>query len=220
MAMRSPVFRPRPRRRRSGVRSPPHPLGDWMDDPRTLRVFPQDAYSDQSGPHDYTRAVLREAAASVAASRVSEPLVPSTVSSTRTFQSRCLRITCPCGETVRVDEGSMPEQTIGETLQGMHEHEEALPEESLKFVARDHRLALHVSVIKGSMDLAYRYCRFPTQNEDLKVIQILGMRAFNACAASLKLALSGYGQVAASTSTGMALSSPCLRRDTATATQS
>ena len=47
------------------------------------------------------------------------------------------------------------------------------------------------------MDLAYRYRQFPTQNEDLKVIQILGMRAFNAFAASLKLALSGYGQVSA-----------------------
>ena len=35
-----------------------HPLGDWTYDTRRLVVFPQDAYPDHSGPHDYTRAVL------------------------------------------------------------------------------------------------------------------------------------------------------------------
>ena len=35
-----------------------HLLGDWTDDARALVVFPQDAYPDQAGVHDYTRAVL------------------------------------------------------------------------------------------------------------------------------------------------------------------
>ena len=35
-----------------------HALGDWTDNPRELLVFPQDAYPDHAGPHDYTRAVL------------------------------------------------------------------------------------------------------------------------------------------------------------------
>ena len=35
-----------------------HPLGDWTDDARKLVVFPQDAYPEHAGPHDYTRAVL------------------------------------------------------------------------------------------------------------------------------------------------------------------
>ena len=35
-----------------------HPLGDWTDDARKLVAFPQDAYPDHAGPHDYTRAVL------------------------------------------------------------------------------------------------------------------------------------------------------------------
>ena len=35
-----------------------HPLGDWTDDARQLVVFPQDAYPEHAGPHDYTRAVL------------------------------------------------------------------------------------------------------------------------------------------------------------------
>lgn len=34
-----------------------HPLGDWTD-ARRLVVFPQDAYPENTGPHDYTRAVL------------------------------------------------------------------------------------------------------------------------------------------------------------------
>ena len=36
-----------------------HALGDWTDDVRELVVFPQDAYPENAGPHDYTRAVLR-----------------------------------------------------------------------------------------------------------------------------------------------------------------
>ena len=35
-----------------------HPLGDWTDDTAELVVFPQDAYPENTGAHDYTRAVL------------------------------------------------------------------------------------------------------------------------------------------------------------------
>ena len=35
-----------------------HPLGDWTDDAGALVVFPQDAYPEYAGRHDYTRAVL------------------------------------------------------------------------------------------------------------------------------------------------------------------
>ena len=35
-----------------------HRLGDCTDDARQLVAFPQDAYPDHSGPHDYPRAVL------------------------------------------------------------------------------------------------------------------------------------------------------------------
>ena len=36
-----------------------HPLGDWTHDPRELVVFPQDAYPEHAGAHDYTRAAPR-----------------------------------------------------------------------------------------------------------------------------------------------------------------
>ena len=35
-----------------------HFLGDWTDDAAELVVFPQDAYPENTGPHDYTRAML------------------------------------------------------------------------------------------------------------------------------------------------------------------
>lgn len=44
------------------------------------------------------------------------------------------------------------------------------------------------------MNLGDLLRQFSTDDEDLKVIQILGMRIFNAFGASLKLALSGYAQ--------------------------
>jgi hypothetical protein len=44
------------------------------------------------------------------------------------------------------------------------------------------------------MDLADVLRQFETADEDLKVIQLLGMRTFNAFGASVKLALSGYSQ--------------------------
>ncbi len=44
------------------------------------------------------------------------------------------------------------------------------------------------------MDVADVFRQFPTNDEDLKVAQLLGMRTFNALGSSLKLALSGYNQ--------------------------
>ena len=65
---------------------------------------------------------------------------------------------------------------------------------ALDLVAADGRLALHVRVVESAMDLADLLRQAPTEDEDMKVIQILGMRTFNAFGASLKLALSGYTQ--------------------------
>ena len=44
------------------------------------------------------------------------------------------------------------------------------------------------------MNLANQFRNFPTDDEDLKAIQMLGMRTFTAFGLSLKAALSGYGQ--------------------------
>jgi hypothetical protein len=65
--------------------------------------------------------------------------------------------------------------------------------ESIEII-RDNDLVLHLIVVELAMDLADVLRKFPTDDEDLKVAQILGMRTFNAFASSLKLALSGYMQ--------------------------
>lgn len=61
-------------------------------------------------------------------------------------------------------------------------------------IAVDARLQMHLAVVECAMDLADVFRQFDTNDENLKVIQILGMRTFNALGSSLKLALSGYGQ--------------------------
>ena len=61
-------------------------------------------------------------------------------------------------------------------------------------IAGDPRLQLHLAVTEAAMELAEALRQLETSNEDLKVVQMLGMRTFNAFAASLKLALAGYHQ--------------------------
>ena len=81
-----------------------------------------------------------------------------------------------------------------ENLFTLHTHEEALRRKAYEFVEPDSQLELHLVVIEAAIDLADLLRKYPTEDEDMKVIQILGMRIFNAFGASLKLALSGYGQ--------------------------
>lgn len=83
---------------------------------------------------------------------------------------------------------------IPEKLRGLHAGEEVLRAKAIEMIAADARLALHLEMIEHAMDLADLLRKFDTPDEDLKVVQVLGMRMFNAFAAALKLALSGYGQ--------------------------
>ena len=88
----------------------------------------------------------------------------------------------------------MSEQAIPDNLRSLHRQEEFLRERALELVAADGRLALHVRVVENAMDLADLLRQVSIEDENLKVIQVLGMRTFNAFGASLKLALSGYSQ--------------------------
>ncbi len=93
-------------------------------------------------------------------------------------------------------EGCKAEET---NISRLHDEEENLRKRALEFVASHSRLQLHISVIHNAMDLADLFRQFPTDDEDVKLIQVLGMRTFNAFGASLKLALSGYWQNSALT---------------------
>jgi hypothetical protein len=79
-------------------------------------------------------------------------------------------------------------------LASLHRGEEMLRGKACEIVERDERLQLHLVVVERSMDLADRLRQFETEDEDLRLLQLLGMRTFNALGASLKLALSGYSQ--------------------------
>lgn len=79
-------------------------------------------------------------------------------------------------------------------LQSLHSQEEQLRGKALELVGQDRNLRLHVTVVEQAMNLGDLLRQYPTDDEDLKVIKMLGMRMFNAFGASLKLALSGYVQ--------------------------
>jgi hypothetical protein len=65
-------------------------------------------------------------------------------------------------------------------LAGLHGGEEQLREKALDIVEGDQRLQLHLAAVEAAMDLADVFRQLETSDEDLKVIQILGMRTFNA----------------------------------------
>ena len=88
----------------------------------------------------------------------------------------------------------MSQHVLPENLRSLHRQEEFLRERALELVAPDVRLVLHVRVVENAMDLADLLRQIPTEDEDMKVIQMLGMRTFNAFGASFKLAFSGYSQ--------------------------
>ena len=88
----------------------------------------------------------------------------------------------------------MSEHAIPDNLRSLHDQEECLRQRALDLVAADARLLLHLRVVENAMDLADLLRQVPTEDEDMKTIQVLGMRTFNALGASLKLALCGYSQ--------------------------
>lgn len=79
-------------------------------------------------------------------------------------------------------------------LQSLHSVEEQLHGVSVRLIEQYEDFRLHIASVECAMDLCDVLRQFPTDDEDLKVIQILGMRMFNAFGSSLKLALSGYAQ--------------------------
>lgn len=84
--------------------------------------------------------------------------------------------------------------TLPENLDSLHGQEEQLRAKAVKLVAQDANLGVHLVVTEHAMNVCDMLRQFQTEDENLKVIQVLGMRMFNAFGACLKLALSGYIQ--------------------------
>lgn len=91
---------------------------------------------------------------------------------------------------------AMIDRTDGfpKNFESLHAGEEQLRQKALEIVRADTHLQLHIAIVEAAMDLTDLFRQLDTENEDLKVVQLLGMRCFNAFGASLKLALSGYHQ--------------------------
>jgi hypothetical protein len=83
---------------------------------------------------------------------------------------------------------------LPENFISLHNAEEQLRAKSLACIAADKDMLLHLHIIEAAMDICDVLRQLQTDDENLKVIQVLGMRMFNAFASSMKLIKSGYYQ--------------------------
>ena len=88
----------------------------------------------------------------------------------------------------------MTRHGIPERLKSLSSQEDLLREMAAEIVERDNRLALHLYAVECAMNLADMLRQYPTDDEDTKVVQVLGMRIFNAFGACIRLGFSGYSQ--------------------------
>ena len=97
----------------------------------------------------------------------------------------------PCPVPIRVPNamGSM------QNLLTLHGEEEKLRERSLVVINQRAELRDHLAMIAEAMDVIWAFSHDHTrENDDELTMQLFGIRLFNAAAASIKLALSGYYQ--------------------------
>lgn len=83
---------------------------------------------------------------------------------------------------------------LPDNLRSLHCLEEQLRTKALELVSDSDDLRLHIDIVERAMDVCDTLRQYHTNDEDVKIIQVLGMRIFNAFGAGLKLILSGYGQ--------------------------
>jgi hypothetical protein len=82
-----------------------------------------------------------------------------------------------------------------ENLHTLHGGEEKLRAQSLSAIEQRADLRDHLAIIAEAMNLIWAFSHDHShQSDDELTMQILGIRLFNAAAASIKLALSGYYQ--------------------------
>ena len=82
-------------------------------------------------------------------------------------------------------------------LRSLHDHEEGLRKESLAMLAADSAHSEMLFIVANAMGVLFGFTHdTKARSDDELTIQYLGIRLFNAAAASIKLALSGYPQLA------------------------
>jgi hypothetical protein len=84
-----------------------------------------------------------------------------------------------------------------DNIDRLHAHEEQLRVESLAVIAKHEDLSDHWKVAQEAMNVIYAFSHDHKHGSDDELtLQFMGIRLFNAAAASIKLALSGYYQKA------------------------
>jgi hypothetical protein len=102
----------------------------------------------------------------------------------------CTMFKCLAKRTAAMTE---PTDNIGR----LHAHEEQLRVESLALIAKRDGLSDHWQLVQEAMNVIYAFSHDHEHGSDDELtMQFLGIRLFNAAAASVKLALSGYYQKA------------------------
>ena len=91
----------------------------------------------------------------------------------------------------------MADIDYAENLTLLHDGEEELRARAIAELYENPRLFLHFNVAEQAMDLIDVFRQISTNDDDLKVVKLLGMRMFNALASAIKLMLSGYYQTSA-----------------------
>lgn len=84
-----------------------------------------------------------------------------------------------------------------DNLNNLYTQEQFLREKAMCIIHEDSRLLLHLNAIERAMSLIHILIGCPRNDEDFKVIKMLGIRMFNAFGSSLTLMLSGYHQKSA-----------------------
>lgn len=84
-----------------------------------------------------------------------------------------------------------------ENLMTLHAHEETLRAGSLAIIDKSATLKEHFGVVHEAMNIVYGLTHDHLhRSDDELTLQMLGIRLFNASTVSVKLALSGYYQIA------------------------
>lgn len=85
-------------------------------------------------------------------------------------------------------------QSIPQNLIALHSEEERIRKKTIDLLNNSKSLQMHLYMIEASTNVTDILRQYETDDEDLKVIQFLGMRIFNAFSSSIKLCFSGYYQ--------------------------
>ena len=82
-----------------------------------------------------------------------------------------------------------------ENFGSLHGHEEELRRASIEAIVKSDVLSAHAEFIECAMNTLNHFTHgYETEDQDKRIVQLLGIRMFNATGASLKLLLSGYYQ--------------------------